>query len=460
MENKPTLSKKGLYGYVIGAAIGAGMFVTLPTAIGHTGKSVILAVLVASIVYFFGYWYTVSLSSLVPLSGADYGYVSFLASPTMSGVYGLTNLFWLLSNCVYATGAIEYISVFVPALKPYIGIAAAILITLFMVIDYVGVGLGAKVEGFMTVVLTICVIVFLAIGVTKVNPVEYFTFTEEAPFFTNGFVGFSRSLGLCIWVIGGIGGASITFAKSVEKPTKTIPHCIIAVSIFITIIGILICYVCSGAVPVEEAVEGVNVVAETVLPKFFFPIFIIGGAAFALLSTLQAYIISYREAILAHAEDGFLPKFFTHKTKNGYPIWIGVLIWITSIIPCLTGVSIDTIATYTGVPAYAMLIYINIKLMKVPDQYPELWNKSVFRKWSRALWKVACSFALVCSVYLTYCYVAGFGLLDLLYVVLAVGAMFAWGVYRMKSGKADVKKIAAQKEAAIREAMEYAKQAE
>ena len=145
MEGKPALSQKGLYGYVIGSAIGAGMFVSLPAAIGHTGKSVILAVIVASIVYFFGYWYCVSLSSMVPIGGADYGYVSFLSSPTMSGVYGLTNLFWLLGNCVYATGAIEYIAVFVPGLKAYIGIAAAILITLFMIVDYVGVSLGAKI---------------------------------------------------------------------------------------------------------------------------------------------------------------------------------------------------------------------------------------------------------------------------------------------------------------------------
>ena len=267
MENKPTLSKKGLYGYVVGSAIGAGMFVSLPAAIGHTGKSVILAVLVASIVYFFAYWHTVSLSSMVPIGGADYGYISFVSSPTLSGVYGLTNLFGLLGNCVYATGAVEYISVFVPALKPYIGIAAAVLITFFMVVDYIGVGLGAKVEGFMTVVLTISVLVFIAIGVTMVNPGEFFHFTVEQPFFTNGFIGFSKSLGLCIWVIGGIGTATVTFAREVEKPTRTIPRCIIAVSIFITVVGILICYVCAGVVPVETAVEGVNVVAEVVLPK-------------------------------------------------------------------------------------------------------------------------------------------------------------------------------------------------
>lgn len=458
MDKKPALSKKGLYGYVVGSAIGAGMFVSLPAAIGHTGKSVILAVLVASIVYFFAYWYCVSLSSLAPIGGADYGYTSFVSSPTMAGVYGLTNLFWLLGNCVYATGAMEYIAVFVPALKPYLGISAAVLITLFMVVDYVGMGLGAKVEGAMTVVLTVSVLVFIAIGVTRVNPAEFLHVTPDVPFFSNGFVGFSKSLALCIWVIGGIGTATVTFARDVEKPTRTIPRCIIVVSIFITIVGVLICYVCAGAVPVERAVEGVNVVAEVVLPKVLFPIFIIGGAAFALLSTLQTYIISYREAILAHAEDGFLPKVFTRKTKSGYPIWVGVLIWITSVVPCLTGFTIDTVATYTGVPAYAILIYVNIKLLKIPNQYPELWAKSAFRKWPKALWNLVCIFATICSVYLVYCYVADFGLMDLGYLVLAVGAMFAWGIYRMKSGKADVSKIEAQKEEVIREAMEYANQ--
>ena len=460
MENKPALSKKGLYGYVIGCAIGAGMFVSLPVAIGHTGRSVILAVVVASIVYFFGYWYCVALSSMVPIGGADYGYVSFVSSPTMSGVYGLTNIFWTFSICVYATGAVEYIAVFVPALKPYIGIGGAVVLTLFMIIDYMGVGLGAKIEGIMTVILTISVLVFLAIGVTKVDPSEFFHFTAENPFFTNGFIGFSKSLGLCIWVIGGIGMSTITFARDVENPTRTIPRCIIAVTIFIAIVGVLICYVCAGAVPVEQAVEGVNVVAQAILPKVFLPIFIIGGAAFALLSSLQAYIISYREAITAHAEDGFLPKFFTIRTKNGYPIAVGLLIWAASVLPCLTNVSIDTLATYTGVPAYAMLIYVNIKLIKIPSQYPQLWEKSVFHKWPCGLWNFVCFFSALCSVYLVYCYVADYSLMDLLYLALAVGAMFAWGVYRMKSGKANVKKIEAQKAEVVREVLEYANRGE
>lgn len=461
MEKKPTLSKKGLYGYVIGCAIGAGMFVTLPSAISHTGRSVILAVLACSLVYFIAYWYTVSLSSLVPIGGADYGYVSFVSSPSMAGVYGLTNLFWLLSNCTYGTGAMEYISVFIPAIKPYIGIGAALLITLFMVIDYVGMDLGSKVEGFMTIALMIALAVFVAIGLTKVDATAFFNFSGgNEPFFTNGFVGFAKAMGLCIWVIGGIGGAAITFARDVEKPTRTIPRCIIFVSILITIVGGLVCYVCAGAVPVEQAAEGVSVVAEAVLPKWLFPLFIVAGPGFAPLSTLQTYLISYRESIVAHADDGFLPKIFTHRNKKGYPIYVGLLIWITSVIPCLTGLTIDTVATYTGVPAYVLLIYINIKLMKIPTQYPELWKKSAFRNWSMGLWKAVCTLAIICSAYLVYCYVADFGLLDLLYLALAVSAMFAWGFYRMKSGKADVKKIQAQKAEVVREAMEYASQAD
>lgn len=458
MDKKPALSKKGLYSYVIGCAIGAGMFVTLPGAIGHTGKSVVLAVILAAIVYFFNQWYLYSLSSLVPLGGAGYGYTSFLINPTVAGVNGLTTLFWILSNCVYATGAMEYLGVFFPGVKPYAGIGAAILVTIFFVIDYVGVGLGAKVEGFMTTVLTICVLVFLAIGVTKVDPVEFMTFSEAEPFFTNGFVGFSKALGLCIWVVGGVAGAAVTFAKDVEKPTKTIPRCILICSIFVAVLGVLICYVCAGAVPVDQAVQGVSVVAEAVLPSVLFPIFVICGAGFALLSTLQTYMLSYRIEITTHADDGFLPKFFTIRTKSGYPIVVGLLIWIASVIPCLTGMTIDTVATYTGAPSYALAIYMNLKMMEIPKKYPELWAKSAFGKWPKWLFNAMCIFSAVCATYLAYCYVADFGAKDMLYLLLAVGAMVAWAVYRMKSGKADMSKIMARREEAIQEAMEYANQ--
>lgn len=48
----------------------------------------------------------------------------------------------------------------------------------------------------------------------------------------------------------------------------------------------------------------------------------------------------------------------------------------------------------------------------------------------------------------------------MLYLLLAVGAMFAWGIYRMKTGKANVKKIEDQKAEVFREAMEYANRAQ
>lgn len=459
MEKNEKISTRALYGYVIGAAIGAGMFVTLPGAIGHTGKSVILAVILAAIVYFFNGFYQYSLSSLVPLGGSSYGYMSFLVSPTVSGVNGLTCLFWVLSNCVYATGAMEYIGVFVPAIKPYSGICAALLVTFFFAIDYIGTSLGAKVEGAMTIFLTICVLIFIGIGITKVNPVEFFTFTEEQPFFTNGFIGFSRALGLCIWVIGGVGGASLTFAKNVDKPTKTIPRCILICSIFIAVVGVLICYVCAGAVPTSEAVQGVSVVAKAILPSWFFPIFILGGAGFALLSTLQTYMLSYRVEITTHADDGFLPKFFTIRTKSGYPIVVGLLIWAASVIPCLTGMTIDTVTTYTGAPSYALAIYVNLKMMQIPKQYPELWAKSSFGKCPLWLFNGLCIFSAICSTYLAYCYIADFGLKDIAYLVLCVGIMIAWAVYRIKSGKANMNKITERKEEAIAEALAYAKEA-
>lgn len=458
MENKPVLSKKGLYGYVIGSAVGAGMFVTLPAAIGHTGRSVILAVLLASLVYFFAYWYCVSLSSLASIKGADYGYLSFVSSPMMSGVYGLTNLFWLIGNCVYASGAVEYIGVFVPFVAKHVKLFTVLLITLFMLIDYIGVSLGAKVEGVMTVILVVSLLVFLIMGATMVEPRTFFCNTVSDPFFTGGFTGFSKSMALCIWVIGGIGTATITFARDVENPTRTIPRCVVFVTLFITAIGALICYVCAGVLPIEEATKGVNVVAEAVLPSVLFPVFVIGGAAFALLSTLQTYIISYRVAILAHAEDGFLPKVFTCKTQKGYPWVVGLLIWIASVVPYLFDITLDTVVAYTGVPAYVMLIYVNIKLLKVPARYPELWQKSAFRRLSMPLWYVVCIFSTICSCYLVYCYVADFSFTDLGWIILAVGAMFAWGFYRMKSGKADINKIREEKEEIIRDALAYANQ--
>lgn len=455
MENK--LSKLGLWCYTLGGAIGAGLFVTLPAAIESTGLSIILAIIVTSILCFFAYFYCVAITSVAPVKGGDYGCISFVAEPLISGVFGITTIFYCISNCTYATGALDYLSYVFPFIQDNIVLLTVLLITVFIILDSLGAAIGGKVATVMTITLTACIVALIVVGLPAIDFSTAFDFSDavNGPFFKNGFTGFSQAIAYCIWVVGGIGTTAVTFCRNVKNPTKSVPQAIIVITLVLGVIACLLCLVCATAVPIDVATQGLGAVAMQLMPKALFYVFAIGGGAFSLLTSLQAFLAGYREGILEYAEQGFLPKFFTKKLGNGIP-WVVILfIWLLSVVPYVFGITLDTIVAYTGAPVYFCLVYVNIKCMKLPEQYPETWKKSIFRNVPMSIWKVMCGFSALCAIYLVYCYCAEFSLLEWGQMALTIAAMFAWAFYRMKAKHVDVEKMEKERQELIADALAY-----
>lgn len=456
MDNNK-ISKLGLWCYTLGGAIGAGMFVTLPAAIELTGLSVVLAIVVTSIICFFAYFYCAAISSFASVKGGDYGHIAFVSSPLISGVFGITVIFYVVSNCTYATGALDYTSYVFPWIKDNMMLCGVVLMTLFILIDFLGANLGSKVSTAMTVTLCAGIALLIVMGLPHVDFGTMFAGASAEggePFFKNGFAGFSQSIGYLIWVVGGIGTCAITFSRNVKKPTKSIPQAIIAITIILGVIAALLCVVCVGAVPMDVATQGLGEVARMIMPTGLFYAFAIGAGAFALLTSLQTFIAGYSVGLAEYADQGFLPKIFTKRNKKGYPWVVGIFIWLLSVVPYVSGITLDTIVAYTGAPVYFCYAYVNWKCMKLPEQYPDLWEKSTFHM-PIGLWKALCGFATACAAYLVYCYCAGMSLRGYLEMAATIGLMFLYAWYRMKKGHVDVKAMEAEKEEIIAEAIAY-----
>lgn len=60
-------------------------------------------------------------------------------------------------------------------------------------------------------------------------------------------------------------------------------------------------------------------VAEMMMPGGLYKFFVIGGALFALGTSLVGAIISAYRPLMACARDGWLPSSLTKTTKNGTP---------------------------------------------------------------------------------------------------------------------------------------------
>lgn len=455
MEGKSKLSKPGLYAYTIGYTVGSGMFLTLPAAIGLTGASVILAMLLACIMSFMSYFYILAVSSYAPIKGGEYGHIMFSAPTLIGGVFGLSFLLYIFSYAYFMDGALTYIGLFVPFIGEHVKLLTVVGILLFLVIDYIGLELGAKVQEFMTGVLLICFLLFIVFGVQKI---DFSVMTGTAtPFFANGISGFAKAIALCIWVIAGIGGGAVTFVEEVNNPTRTIPKCILGVTTLLGIFSIAIVFVCAGAVPTEVSAQGLNAVAEVIFPGWLYVLFCIGGAAFALLGTNMSLNVIFRKLILKESEDGFLPKFMGMTNKKGYPVvGMGVLL-VVALVPYLTGLTVDNLVAYSDVPIYLVALVTNLYLYQLPKKYPQLWEKSILHM-PLTLWYVVVSIAVACSALLMYCCLANYSLVEALPILILVVVVFAWSFYRMKSGHVDSKALEKEKEEIIKDALESASQ--
>ena len=104
--------------------------------------------------------------------------------------------------------------------------------------------------------------------------------------------------------------------------------------------------VAGGVLPyVETAGQNISVTAEAILPRALYIFFVVGGGIGAIASSALGGLGVFRYPLLQVASDGWLPSVFKKTDKNGYPYVIYLLFYVISIIPILTGRSLDAIVS-------------------------------------------------------------------------------------------------------------------
>ena len=139
----------------------------------------------------------------------------------------------------------------------------------------------------------------------------------------------------------------------------------------------LVGIVAACVLPVEE-VAGVNisVVAKSVFPAPIYLFFVIGGAWFALLTTLNGTLSWTTRSLQRAAMDGWLPEACAKENKGGTPVILLLFFFVVGIIPIVTGMNTSDIAnmgTGCGKLTDLLMVYACFRLPKV---FPEEYRKS------------------------------------------------------------------------------------
>lgn len=392
-QEKKKLNMFNIYCMGVGGAIGSGIFVMMGMGIGLTGHSIVLTVGLGCIYMLLAYFYHPIMSSMFVLPGGNYDMTAMLCGPVFTGLNGIFTYVAGFSMAMYAVAIVDYVSMIFPGIIAYRKLVGVLIVILAFAATVKGSKFVANVTSLMTAVLLGSIALFVILGVPKVQP----GFFNGDTFFLGGFGGFIQSISVMSWACQGTTMAPISMMEVTKKPRKTIPIGIMFITITVGIVYALIGFVASGVLPVEEvAGKNLTVVASEIFPNWLYMVFVLGGAVFAIGTSLMGAIGILRYPCYRVAEDGWMPSVFVKTTKDGYPYVVNGFFFILCIIPILFDFSLDELVSLAMVPSMLMSMYMNLSLIRLVKKYPEQWKQSVLHM-PTPVFNVACVIASACA---------------------------------------------------------------
>ena len=428
-----TLGKKELMGIAIGQIIGAGIMSMMGVAIAMTGRSANLAFMLSAVFTMCTFFPSIFITSCIRMRGGMYTQFAIFAGDKWAGYYSVVYFVTNMSLAMYALSFAEYAL----ALLPTGGnqkVIALIVGTLFFVLNYFGVDLMAKIQNLLVIVLVISLAMFAVFGLPQVDLAAYFS-NADGMFMTGGISGFLTAVAYLGFATG---GATVILGVSAEckNPTKDIPFVIIVSTVSVAILYGLVATTASGVLPVPEvANQPLTLVAAEILPRPLYIFFIVGGAMFALATTLNSQIMSCTKPVMQSCEDGWFPQSLASLSKYKTPWKILVIYYFILVVPILADLNIAQISSIVQILGYLNNLVLTITAMKLPKMFPEAWEKSQFHVPTpvfNTLMIITCAALLVQASFMLKSMT--FQLIIFNVAVMAAG--FIWAFYRTGSGKA------------------------
>ena len=433
----------------IGGMLGSGIFIMMGYGTVFAGRSTSLAFIVCVLMMTMAYAFNWVLGSMFKLKGGAYEQLIFLCSPIISGFYGVSYFIGSTAIAAYGISLIEFIGKIFPQVLPYKIVLAVLVSTIFFAISIKGIGFMAYVQSAMTVIMVIALGMFIILGLPKVQP-GYFS---NPDFFYGGPMGFFSAVSVVSFACMGTTAAPVSVAYETKNATKTVPLATLIIAVVIAVIYSLTAVVFTGVLPIEQVMgQDLSTVAEVIFPHWFYVFFVLGGAVFAIATSLLGNIAMMRYPILSAAEDGWLPKPLAKTTRGGVP-WVTTLImYLFAVVPIILDVSIDTIVSYVMIPQLVIVALANIMMFTIPKKYPEQWKKSMLHM-PYSIFCILVTVSIISSIILIYFMYIGLGQAVIPTLVMTI-ALFLYTYLRMKTGAVNIEKVNANKQAVISAALE------
>jgi len=330
--------------------VGTGIFTTSGVLLERLGSPALLLAVwgAGGVLALLGALCYAELGAAIPEAGGEYAFLSRLYHPLLGFLSGWVSLFAGFSAPIAAAaiGIVEYASRSFPGSAVPARLAAAVLVVLFSAIHARGLETGARVQNALTL-LKLAIIAGLLLGGLALGggSTAHLRSTEGT---TD-----PRTIGLALlWVSFAYSGwnAAAYLGAEIRDPARNIPRALLVGTGLVTLLYLALNALFVWAVPPGE-MAGEIAVGALAAGALFGPAaerWFSLAIAFALLSSLSAFMILGPRVYWAMARDGMMFRFVGDvDAKRGAP-WKSV--WLQGGLAAgmtLLG-TFDQILTYMG----------------------------------------------------------------------------------------------------------------
>ena len=424
-----------LMGSAVGQIIGAGIMSLMPSAIAMTGRSVPIALLIAAIITCITAIPYIVISSTVRLRGGIYTQVAMLGGPKFAGMYVITTFTGCFSLAMYCNSLADYVGDLFAWEAGTKKMAALAVILIFYALNIIGVDIFAKVQNLLVIILIFSLIIFGVFGIGKVNWDTYFV--QDENWMTGGIMGLLQAGGLLTFATGGATSV-LNFSAEAKNPTRDILLVMIVSTLAVAVMYGFLAFVAAGVLPYEEvAGQNLTVVANFVLNRPLYILFVVGGAGCALASTLNNQLATAPKPMMQMCDDGWLPAKVASLNKRNSPYIIQTILFVVGAVCCVSGLSISVLSNMCILASAISNVVVFWNTRKIPDMFPDQWAKSPYHI-SKGLLTVICAISTCASLFNSYLNASSLSTTLLILNVAILAGALGFGFVREKHAHMDI----------------------
>lgn len=385
----------------IGAIIGAGLFsITGIAAAENAGPAIVLSFILASIGCTFAGLCFSELASMIPISGGAYTYTYATLGEFIAWIIGWALILEYAAGAVvvaiswsaYVVSFLQDFNINLPTAliaspwQPthlldgtdaygWFNLPAVVIVVLLSFLLVTGVDKSAKVNAVLVAVKVTVVILFIVVGFSYVQEINYTPFIPQntGVFGEYGWSGIMRAAGVVFLAYIGFDAIS-TAAQEVKNPQRDLPVGIIGSLVICTILYVLFSLVLVGLVPYPQLNVAAPVAAAINQTPYLWLNGLIKLAIIAgLTSTVLVMMLGQSRIFFTMSKDGLLPPALSLVHPRFHTPWVASLVLMVFVSLCAAFVPLSLVGQLSSIGtllAFAIVCASVIVLRKTRPDLP------------------------------------------------------------------------------------------